>query len=101
MTGEATVFRGHQQLCIPNRSLHQRVLVICVYKGLPSQADVNDNDLSQRSHMSVHFHLFSLLFPLLFLLKQMAWLLISTVWGPSMLSNAIIQALFIPIFNYI
>lgn len=80
--------------------------VICVYKGLPSQADclTSMSMISpQRSPMLPHLRLSctDLLFPSPLLLKLMTWLLISPVWGPSMLSNGIIQAPFTPIFNYI
>lgn len=70
---------------------------------IPSrELDVNVSDLSlviphARSPPSV----FALVFPPLFLLKLMTWLLISAVWGPSTPLNGLIQALFIPIFNYI
>lgn len=67
--------------------------------------DVKVNDLpSAIPHACSPQPLFALLPPppplLPLLLKLMTWLLISPVWGLSTLSNGIIQAPFIPIFNY-
>lgn len=59
--------------------------VLCVYKALPFLRP-------PRTALPPLF--------LLLLLKLMTWLLISPVWGPSTHSNGIIQAPFIPIFNY-
>lgn len=72
--------------------------ILYVYKGLPSQADCLTS-MSMISPQPLHLRPSSTAPPPL--LKLMTWLLISPVWGSSTLSNAIIQAPFIPIFNYI
>lgn len=77
---------------------------VCLQRiTIPSkQLDVIVNDLFLAiPHAYSPPSLFALLFPPLFLLKLMIWLLISAGWGQSMPFNGIIQALFIPIFNYI
>lgn len=78
-------------------------IVIYVYKWLPPQADcLMSMSVIPPQCSPMPFHLGTLLnLPiLLLLLKLMTWLLISRVWGPSTLSNGIIQAPFIPLFNY-